>query len=32
MRFGMSGSEVGLRYLEQNREGGKAQNRQYTAS
>ena len=31
-RFGASGSEVSLRNQEQNREGGKAQNGQYTAS
>jgi ABC-type uncharacterized transport system permease subunit len=31
-RFGASGSEVGSRHQEQNREGGiKAQNRQYMA-
>ena len=29
-RFGASGSEVGSRHQEQNREGGKAQSGQYT--
>jgi len=32
MRFGVSGSKVGLRHQEQNRKGGKAQNGQYMAS
>ena len=31
-RFGASGSEVGSRHQEQNREGGKAQSGQYMAS
>jgi hypothetical protein len=30
-RFGASGSEVGSRHQEQNREGGKAQSGQYMA-
>jgi len=29
MRFGASGSEVGSRHQEQNREGGKAQSEKY---
>jgi len=32
MRFGASGSEVGSRHQEQNREDGKAQSGQYMAS
>jgi len=32
MRFGTSGSDMGLRHQEQNREGGKAQSGQYMAS
>jgi hypothetical protein len=31
MRFGTSGSEMGSRHQEQNREDGKAQSRQYMA-
>jgi hypothetical protein len=32
MRFGASGSDMGSRHQEQNREGGKAQSKQYMAS